>query len=164
MNKINIIGIGNLLMGDDGFGVEVANYLENNYIIPEEIQIIDGGTGGIMLGGYITSCEHLIIIDSIILEGEKSGTIYVFDYEGFKAKKISSHFSPHQIGIMEAIDLAGITDTIPKTITFFCVVPQKTEFEIGLTPEIQPKVKEIGEKIIKIISDAHNIKIENKNA
>jgi hydrogenase maturation protease len=121
--------------------------------------VIDGGTGGIMLGGYISSCEHLMIIDSIILEGEKPGTIHIFDYDGFKAKKISSHFSPHQIGIMEAIELAGITDSIPRTISFFCVVPKKTEFSIGLTPEIQPMVKEVSEKILKKISDSHNIKI-----
>lgn len=151
-------------MGDDGFGVEVASYLEKNYIIPEQIQVIDGGTGGIMLGGYISSCEHLIIIDSIILEGELPGTIHIFDYEGFKAKKISSHFSPHQIGIMESIDLAGITDRLPKSISFFCAEPKNTDFGMGLTPEIQSKVNEISEIIINYLYEKHNIKLENKNA
>ncbi len=163
MNKINIIGIGNILMGDDGFGVEVASYLEKNYNIPEQIQVIDGGTGGIMLEGYISSCESLIIIDNIILE-EPPGTIYVFDYEGFKAKKISSHFSPHQIGIMESIDLAGISDKLPQTITFYCVVPKNVEFGLGLSPEIQLRVKEIIEIIIKFIFEQHNLRITDKNA
>ena len=64
--EITVLGIGNIILGDEGFGVRVAEYLDAHYDFPRGVQILDGGTLGIELTQYLTGTKKLLIIDSII--------------------------------------------------------------------------------------------------
>ena len=68
-----ILGLGNYLMGDEGLGVHLARALENQEW-PDEVEIVDGGTGGFLLMNQIESYEHVIMIDAT-MDNKKPGTI-----------------------------------------------------------------------------------------
>lgn len=63
--RVVVMGLGNLLWADEGFGVRVAERLYAHYHWPEEVEIVDGGTQGLNLLGYVESASHLLILDAI---------------------------------------------------------------------------------------------------
>lgn len=63
--RVVVMGLGNLLWADEGFGVRVAERLYAHYHWPDEVEIVDGGTQGLNLLGYVESASHLLILDAI---------------------------------------------------------------------------------------------------
>ena len=68
--KIGIMGLGNLLLGDEGFGVHCIKYFEGHCQFPDNIELIDGGTGGILLAPFIEQFDELYVIDVVDIEDE----------------------------------------------------------------------------------------------
>ena len=62
---VTILGVGNVILRDEGFGVRAAEYLDAHYDFPESVQVVDGGTLGIELTQYVTGTKKLLVIDSI---------------------------------------------------------------------------------------------------
>ena len=62
---VTILGVGNVILRDEGFGVRTAEYLDAHYDFPESVQVVDGGTLGIELTQYVTGTKKLLVIDSI---------------------------------------------------------------------------------------------------
>ena len=84
--KILILGIGNILFGDEGIGVHLSNYLKVNYTFtpsdpsnPVEVEIVDGGTLAQMLIPLITSYDKVLILDCVSVDGAEIGDVYAFD-------------------------------------------------------------------------------------
>ncbi|MFC2740499.1 MAG: hydrogenase maturation protease, partial [Selenomonas sp.] len=96
---VTVLGIGNVILQDEGFGVRAAELLREKYDFPPAVQIIDGGTLGAELLGVITGTEHLLVLDSVN-GGKEAGTLFHFENEG-----ISAHFqdklSVHEVGIQD---------------------------------------------------------------
>jgi hydrogenase maturation protease len=151
--KIIILGIGNLLLSDEGVGVHVAHELMK-MDLPEEVSVVEGGTDGFRLIDIITEADRLIVIDAV--KGDSApGSIYRFDID--EVKNVSSGFktSVHQIGILEVIHLSGLIGKTPRT-TVIGIEPKSIEMSMELSPEIRSKVPRIIELIkeeIKINPD-----------
>ena len=79
--QITVLGAGNLIMQDEGVGVQVVQRMTERYLFPENVALVDGGTLGLTLLGIITSADHLIIEDAVRL-GEPPGTVRRFDSLG----------------------------------------------------------------------------------
>ena len=97
-----ILGVGNILLGDEGIGIRVVEELENRYAFPEEVMVLDGGTAGIELLRYIEGRDLLILIDAM-RAGLAPGTVFKVEGEDVP-KRFMTRISPHQIGLS---DLAG---------------------------------------------------------
>ncbi|MBE0426463.1 MAG: HyaD/HybD family hydrogenase maturation endopeptidase [Nitrospirae bacterium] len=151
--KIIILGIGNLLLSDEGVGVHVAHELMK-MDLPEEVSVVEGGTDGFRLIDIITEADRLIVIDAV--KGDAApGSIYRFDID--EVKNVSSGFktSVHQIGILEVMHLSGLIGKTPRT-TVIGIEPKSIEMSMELSPEIRSKVPRIIELIkeeIKINPD-----------
>ena len=106
-NEVTILGIGNVILRDEGFGVRVAEYLDKHYEFPESVQIVDGGTLGIELTQYVTGTEKLLVIDSIN-GGAEPGTTFRFHNDD-----VMEHFqdklSAHEVGIQDVLGLLTVT-------------------------------------------------------
>ncbi|MCR5758570.1 MAG: HyaD/HybD family hydrogenase maturation endopeptidase [Selenomonas sp.] len=106
-NEVTILGIGNVILRDEGFGVRVAEYLDKHYEFPETVQIVDGGTLGIELTQYVTGTEKLLVIDSIN-GGAEPGTTFRFHNDD-----VMEHFqdklSAHEVGIQDVLGLLTVT-------------------------------------------------------
>lgn len=144
--KILILGVGNLLLSDEGIGVHVANELMKMEL-PPNVTVIEGGTDGFRLLNFITETDRLIVIDAV-KGGAAPGSIYRFHID--EVRKCPSGFktSVHQIGVLEAIDLSGLIGKTPHT-TVIGVEPKSLEMGMELSAEVKARIP----RIIELISD-----------
>ncbi|WP_319547545.1 HyaD/HybD family hydrogenase maturation endopeptidase [Desulfogranum marinum] len=139
---IGILGIGNLLLGDEGFGVHCVQHIEQRYEIPENIRVFDGGTAGILLAPFIEQCDRLYVLDVIDLEDDP-GSVHLFTEEDVRAGDVQTRMSPHQIGMLEILDICKIRGKVPEQVQFITVVPQTLEPGMDLSPLIAERVTDV---------------------
>ncbi len=128
---ILIIGVGNVLMQDEGIGVRAVEKLECQYIIPPNIKVIDGGTSGTELLNPMRGAKHLIIADAIN-SGKAPGTLFRMvddDIPAFFQTKLSNH----QLGISDLLALLKLTDEMPQHISIIGMEPYKLKNKLGLS-------------------------------
>jgi hydrogenase maturation protease len=143
--KIVILGVGNLLLSDEGVGVHVANELMK-MSLPPEISVVEGGTDGFGLLNIITEADRLIVIDAV--KGNAApGSIYRFDVGEVRNCPSGFKTSIHQIGILEVLDLSGLIGKTPYT-TIIGVEPKSLEMGMELSPEIKAKIPRVTELIL----------------
>jgi hydrogenase maturation protease len=158
--NIGIAGIGNYLVGDEGFGVHVVHYLQEHYEFPENVDIQDVGTAGIYMGPFLEECDPVYVIDVVDMEGEP-GSFHFFTLKEVKAGNFQMRMSPHQLGLLEILEIAKLRDACPNVIEFFTVIPKSLKDEICLTPELEEKKVEVAEMILKRLADK-GIKVKQK--
>jgi hydrogenase maturation protease len=139
-----ILGIGNLLLSDEGIGVHVANELMKMEL-PPHVSVVEGGTDGFRLLNIITEADRLIIIDAV-KGGAAPGSIYRFGIDEVKNVPLGFKTSVHQIGILEVINLSGLIGKTPHT-TVIGIEPESLEMGMELSPEIRSKIPRIIELI-----------------
>jgi len=143
--KITILGVGNELLCDEGVGIHVIKEIQERNL-PPEIDIIEGGTDGFGLLNIITSCDHLIVIDSL-KGGGSPGSIYRFHIDDAPNCPNLFKTSVHQIGILEVINLSSLIGNTPETIVIG-VEPKNLKTGMHLSPEIKKKIPRIIELVL----------------
>jgi hydrogenase maturation protease len=146
--EIVILGIGNILLTDEGIGVHVANELAK-MDLPEGVSVVEGGTDGFRLLNVITEADRLIVVDAV-KGGADPGSIYRFDIDEVKSAPAGFKTSVHQIGILEVIDLSELIGRKPHT-TVIGVEPKSLDMGMELSPEIHSKVPRIIELVLEEI-------------
>jgi hydrogenase maturation protease len=142
--KIVILGVGNLLLSDEGVGVHVAEILMK-MDLPKGIEAVEGGTDGFGLIDIISDADRLVIVDAV-KGGADPGSIYKFDIEDVPDSPAMYKTSVHQVGILEVVHLSElITDKRPKT-TIIGIEPESVE--MGM--ELSAKVAAIVPRIIEL--------------
>ena len=91
-SEVTVLGIGNIILSDEGFGVRVVEYLAANYDFPAEVNLVDGGTLGIELTQYVSDTKKLLVIDSIN-GGKTGGTKFRFQND-----EVAAHFQENVSG------------------------------------------------------------------
>ena len=112
--QILILGIGNILFSDEGFGVHVVHELQKHYAFPDHVSVVDGGVLGLNLLGIISTADRLIVIDAI-QNGQKAGTLYRLEGDAIP-ERIRAKNSLHQIDFLEALTLCQALDKVPETV------------------------------------------------
>lgn len=139
-SKLLILGIGNLLMGDEGVGVHLAQQLEKQHL-SNNIDVLDGGTGGFHLMEYFTNYPCVILIDAT-LDGRPPGTIRLLQPRF--SRDFPRSMSTHDIGLRDLLEGLQVLGAMPKVHLFAVSVAELQTMQIGLSPEIQniiPKLK-----------------------
>jgi len=137
-----VLGIGNILLRDDGVGVHVVEALRTTDL-PERVEVVDGGTAGANLVDVIADRERLILIDAVDA-GEEPGTIVRMDVDDLIPA--DGPLSLHQFGIAETIAMARQLGCAPKEMIFFGVQPGEVSPGLELTAAVAravPRVVEI---------------------
>ena len=138
--KITILGLGNILLRDEGVGVWIAEELAKRNL-PENVEIIDGGTAGLDILTSMKDVDKLIIIDA--LQGdEKPGTVYRLHPEDLPVPS-DSYVSVHQMNIVEGLNIAQKTGNAPQEAVIIGVEPEDMDWGLGVTSNIQQKFPEI---------------------
>ncbi len=147
--EVTILGIGNVILSDEGFGVRVAEYLEAHYDFPENVQVLDGGTLGIELTQYITGTKKLLVLDSINA-GAAPGTRFSFSDE-----EVLSHFqekiSAHEIGIQDLLALLEVTGRKIERVTVLGAQPYSLKAGVALTEDMQRLVPAVAEEALAVL-------------
>lgn len=112
---VTVLGIGNVILQDEGFGVRAAELLQEKYDFPPTVQIIDGGTLGAELLNFITGTKHLLVLDAI--NGDKAaGTIFRFENEDVMMR-FQDKLSVHEVGIQDLLATLLVTGrAIPDVV------------------------------------------------
>ena len=138
-----ILGVGNLLLRDEGVGVHAAVNLQG-FPLPDHMEVIEGGTDGFKLFHLIMEADRLIVVDCV-KGGDEPGSIYRFDIDDYDHFPDIYKTSVHQISIEEVITLSGTMRTPPKT-TVVGIEPDGIFMSMELSDTIRlklPKVMEI---------------------
>ncbi|MBI5139037.1 HyaD/HybD family hydrogenase maturation endopeptidase [Candidatus Nomurabacteria bacterium] len=105
--KILILGVGNLLLCDEGVGVHIIRELEKKYLFPNNVELFDGGTLGLYLLPKIEEGFDYILIIDAIATNNPPGSIYVLDFKDLP-QKLSNKLSPHETSLLEVLTLAQL--------------------------------------------------------
>ena len=139
--KALVLGIGNLLIGDEGVGCLTVEALSRRYTLPPSVECVDGGTAGFELLSMIDCKEHVILIDALRNDMEP-GTVVMVEGEHVP-KAFMARTTPHQLGICDVLAAAQLTEIMPKHLTLYGIEPKQMEVGIGLTPEVQAGMEKI---------------------
>ena len=130
-----VIGIGNLLMGDDGLGIVAVDQL-GQQSIPAGIELVDGGCGGVTLLQLLADCNQVLIIDAADF-GKAPGSILRLPAESIiDIQTSSAQASLHQTGLAEVLALAEKLNQLPE-LTLFLIQPQTVERGLELSPPVR---------------------------
>jgi hydrogenase maturation protease len=147
--RILILGVGNLLLSDEGVGVHVAQKLME-IEFPPEVEVVEGGTDGFGLMHVLLEADRLILVDAV-KGGGPPGSIYRFEIEDCPPFPDIFKTSVHQISILEVITLSGLIGSTPRT-TIIGVEPVCIEMGMELSPEIEAKIPRVIELIQKEVA------------
>jgi hydrogenase maturation protease len=144
---ILVLGIGNVLLTDEGIGVRALNELERRYTFPENVELLDGGTAGIELLRHIRKRDYLIIIDAMKFNQEP-GTVTRVEGNDVPAA-FRTRISPHQLGLSDLLAAAMLTDELPPNLVLYGVEPENLDIGLDLTDTVEASVEKLTEAIIE---------------
>lgn len=145
-----VLGVGNDMMGDEGVGVRIARQLNNSFVFPAEVEVIDGGVDGISLLPLIRSAAEVVIVDAVDRDA-RPGSIFMFNSEEMPLAD-AQQLSGHDNGIIEALDAAArMGEQIDAMI--IGVQPKRTDaFGNGLSKPVTKNVNRVIEIILDLLA------------
>lgn len=130
--NILVLGVGNILMRDEGIGVRVVETLSSRYRFPPEVELLDGGTAGMDLVHAISGRRHLVVCDALASDEPPGTVIRIAD------DKVPAYFqtklSPHQVGMCDVLATLQLVDSGPSTVTIIGIVPEDIDLGTELSP------------------------------
>jgi hydrogenase maturation protease len=145
--KTLVLGVGNLLLSDEGVGVRVIERLAATYELPQDVQILDGGTLGLDLLYYLEGVENLLIIDAVEM-GKEPGALLRLEGEDVPSF-LSLKMSPHQIGIPDMLFAAKLKDLYPRNVVLWGVQPEVLDIGLELSSTVAAQVDVLVEKAVE---------------
>jgi hydrogenase maturation protease len=152
-DRILVLGIGNILWADEGFGVRVVEEFHRRYAVPDNVTILDGGTQGLYLVNYLEEADRLIVFDAIDYGLEPGQLKLVRDDEVPRftgAKKMSLH----QTGFQEVISAADLLGRCPQHLVLIGCQPLDLEDWGGpLTPPVRDQISPAIDLACRILAE-----------
>jgi len=142
-----VLGIGNLIMTDDGVGVRVVQRLSEGYVFPSEVTILDGGTLGLDLLTHLEGVERLLIIDAMETGGPP-GTIVRMIGEEIQPV-FETKLSPHQMGLKDLLAVSMLRGITPPEMVLLGIQPGNIELGIDLSPPVEAQLDTLVDKALR---------------
>lgn len=149
-NRITVLGLGNILCGDDAFGVHAAEKLYSQYDFPPHVAVIDGGAQGPTLHGFVEESEKLLVFDATDF-GHTPGTISIFRKADIPVWLGMNKMGPHQNSFSETLALAALRGRLPEEICLIGFQPAAVEFGAEISKLAVSKIPEAIEAGLEIL-------------
>jgi hydrogenase maturation protease len=133
--RVAVIGLGNVLMGDDALGPYAVRVLQAGWEFPPGVSVTDAGTPGLDLTPYILGVEALIVVDTVKSDGPP-GTLKLYRKDELLAKPPAPRLSPHDPGLKETLLLLEFRGDAPRDVLLVGVVPEHVGNAVRLTPAV----------------------------
>jgi hydrogenase maturation protease len=130
-----VLGLGNVLLGDDGIGAAALARLERDYRIPPEVRLIEGGTLGLSLLDEIAQAAHVILVDAVATEAPPGSLVALDGAEVMDA--VRDRLSVHQVGVADLLDAARFIGCYPVSVTLLGLVPGAIGLAVERTPAVE---------------------------
>lgn len=144
--SVLVLGLGNTIMTDDGFGVKVVTALSSRYHFHGPVKLVDGGTLGLDLLPQLEDVESLLIVDALDMRAEPGN---VFRLEGDEVPRaFASKLSVHQMGLQDLLAVAEFQGHSPRNLVVWGVQPECIEMGTELTATIAVMVEPVVKKVL----------------
>lgn len=153
-NQLLILGLGNLLMGDEGLGVHFARAMEEE-TLPENVTVLDGGTGGFHLMSYLEDYPAIIAVDAT-LDERPAGTMRLIEPKF--SRDFPRSLSTHDIGLRDLMEGLQILGKMPKIYLFVISIDTVQPLHIGMSPAVEVVMPELVSRVKELVN-----KINAKN-
>ncbi|MCL9673574.1 HyaD/HybD family hydrogenase maturation endopeptidase [Citrobacter sp. MNAZ 1397] len=151
--SILVLGVGNILLSDEGIGVRVIEALEQRYVLPDNVDVLDGGTAGMELLEAMASRTHLIIVDAIVSRKSEPGALLILRDDEVPVL-FNNKISPHQLGLSDVLSALRFTGEFPDKITLVGVIPHSLEPNIGLTPTVEASLEPALQAVLAALQES----------
>ena len=145
---VKVLGLGNVLMGDDALGPWVIHHLESAYDFPPEVALVDVGTPGLDLVPYVAGPSGIVLVDTVSAKDAAAGSVRLYDREALLRFAPKPRLSPHDPGVTEALLAVEMAGEAPAFVTLVGVVPGRVATGVGLTSAVQDAVGRAAEAVV----------------
>lgn len=147
MKKILIIGVGNLLLRDEGVGIHVIREIQKREL-PSGVEALDGGVGGFDLLNYFSQARKVLIIDAAEM-GLPPGAVARFQPSQLNPRPKERSFSAHEVKLLEVIELAQALDKSLPEIVIFGIQPKEISWGMELSPEVGAVIPQVIDAVLE---------------
>ncbi|SHG24791.1 hydrogenase maturation protease [Desulfacinum infernum DSM 9756] len=151
-NRILVLGVGNILLKDEGVGVRLVERLGATYTFSENVELMDGGTLGLRLLDPITQADHVIVIDAV-QNGGVPGTVYRLPAEALN-KRVTFKNSIHQLDLLETLAYAEVLGHRPSAVIVGVEPQDISPWGTELTDGVAAAVPELERLVLEEIRKA----------
>ncbi len=145
--QILILGVGNILLTDEGVGIRVIERIQERYEFPDNVSVLDGGVLGLSLLGVISEADLLIVVDAV-KNGKEPGALCRLTGDQVP-KRILAKNSLHQVDFLETLTSCQALDKVPETVILGIEPLDIENLSIKLTPVVQEKVDSLIDMVLK---------------
>jgi hydrogenase maturation protease len=141
------LGIGNLIMTDDGVGVKVIHHLSARYQFTGDVELLDGGTLGLDLLPYLEGIDRLLIVDAIET-GKAPGTLARLVGDEIPVV-METKLSPHQMGLKDLLAVAMLQGFRPPEMVLLGIQPENIDLGMELSPKVSARFEDLVQMAIR---------------
>lgn len=144
--KILVLGLGNILLSDEGVGVHVIHLLRERYDFPQEVEVMDGGTLALDLLPYVEDADRLLIVDAVQMDAPPGRLIRL---EGEEVPAVlNMKYSPHQMGLSDLLAAARLLGRYPAEVVLWGIQPACLDVGLELSPAVVAQVETLVQNVL----------------
>ena len=144
--EVLVLGLGNVLCGDDGAGVVAVHRIRRELVLPAGVRVVDGGTLGLDLLALVAASDRVILVDAVRGDGPPGTLVRLAGNEVGPA--VYERLSPHQIGVGDLLAGAALCERYPGEVVIVGVVPATTDLALGCTPAVTARIPDLVERVV----------------
>ena len=145
--RVLVLGLGNVLLGDDAVGPLTLVRLERDYRFPPEVRLVDGGTLGLALLDELALAEQVILVDAVATD-EAPGTLVRLQGEAVR-DAVRERLSVHQVGVADLLDAARLIGRYPDSVVLLGLVPGSIGVGVGCTAAVEAALTELVSAVVR---------------
>lgn len=146
IQNIVVLGVGNTIHSDDGFGVHAMRMLESDPRLPNGVDFIDGGTLGLELLALLHDCSRLLLLDAVDMGAEPGTMMRLADEE---LRGLATGTSVHQLGVADLLNTLPLVSDIERKIVILGVQPASTDWGTELSPPVEASMAPVVEQAVE---------------
>jgi len=156
-----ILGVGNTLLTDEGAGIHALNLLQSAYPNIPNLTFLDGGTLSFTLAVWIEDCTNPIVFDATELH-QPAGTVKTFVNNAMDEFLGSAKRSAHEVGLLDLMDIARLTDHLPENRGLIGIQPDKMGWGMQPTPSVQNALDQAVDEAVKLIKEWQKVNTDQE--
>lgn len=142
-----VLGLGNVLMGDDGVGPAVIHAFQDEYVVGQNVDVVDIGTPGLDLAPWLADADHVVLVDTVNSK-LAAGTVLVFDKDDILRHAPAVRTGPHDPGVRQALLALEFAGRGPRALTLIGIVPDRIEMSTRLSAPVRAAIPAAIEAVV----------------